>query len=192
MRDIATADVDKVVRLIEMASGVVRREAGGQTITAVTDDVITLAGTYELEMWLPQRPVTAVTAVTIDAVTASSNTYRWTRQGRLYRTTVDREIPDWRPYGAWGTPDLPVVVTYDHGFAEVPDEISMIVAEMVVHRISNPEQIRSEAAEDYSVGYAIPINGQPLSFGLTDAHRDTIAKYFPPVTSVPITTDCSP
>lgn len=189
-RDIASDDIPRVSRLLELCSGVVRRECG-QTISHVAGDELTIAGTYEPELWLPQRPVTALTSVTIDGVTLPPSSYQWSRQGRLYRTSYDREILDWRTWGAWGSSDSAVVVIYDHGYpaADVPDDIVMIVAEMVVVRISNPEQIRSETVEDYSVSYAIPINSQPLSFGLTDAHRDVLAKFFPPITSVPITTD---
>lgn len=190
-REIAADDIPRVTRLIEMASGVVRREAGGQTITAVAGDVTTLAGTYETELWLPQRPVTAVTSITVDGIATVADTYRWTRHGRLYRTSYDREIPDWRSWGAWGTPDAAVVVTYDHGYAEPPDDLALVVAEMVATRISNPESLRSESVEDYSVGHTQPATGEPLSFGMTDAHRETIARYAMPITSVPITTDSS-
>lgn len=187
-REIATEDVPRVTRLIELASGVARREAGGQTISAVAGDVITLAGTYESEMWLPQRPVTALTSIVVDGITVISSTYKWTRQGRLYRTSYDREIPDWRSWGPWGTPDSEVVVTYDHGYADVPEDIALVVAEMVSNRISNPDSLRNIAVEDFSQGFVQPI-GEPLSFGMTDKHRETLARFFPPITSVPITTD---
>lgn len=102
----------KSIVLIEAATAVVQAITG-QRIVEVVDDVVTFDldeidnGTY---LSLPERPVTAVTAVMIGSTPVTDFTVQL-RRGRL-----------WRAHGWWSYPRAyiyqpsGVTVTYTHGF----------------------------------------------------------------------------
>jgi hypothetical protein len=96
--------------LLKLATGAVRG-AVGQTLTLVENDTITLMGTRDRWLNLPQRPVAAVTAVSLDGEAVTD----YKRFGaRLWRR--DR----WAPRC-----DEPseVSVTYTHGYQDWDDKL---------------------------------------------------------------------
>lgn len=155
----------QVDRLIELCSGIVLAEAG-QPIGLVSGDVVTIAGSWGPDIWLPQWPVTEVTNVTVNGVAVASSDWELAPNGALHRIS-----------GSWGGPDARVAVVYSHGFTETPEPIKMIVAEMVRHLTVNPDQIRSEGGteDQYTIVYPIPADGEPLSFGFTGRHREMLS-----------------
>jgi len=162
----AMPDEFRVSRLLEMASAAVRRYTG-QVISTVAGDVALVPAFGAFAVVLPQRPVTAVSAVTIDGVTQLPADYNWTRSGAL---TTD--------LNTWG--NLPLTVTYDHGYTEIPDDIVQVVCSVANRAVVNPSGIRSETVGGYSVVHTIPATGMTL----TRAEQQALESYRRPGRSV--------
>lgn len=108
---------------------------------------------------LPQRPVTAVTAVSVtDRAGATSVIapagWTWTRGGNLRR--IDGS--------SWGGTDATVTVTYTHGLAAVPGDVKAIALALARRMTVNPDGYVREAIGSYNVGYATT-DGQQIGQG---------------------------
>lgn len=134
--------------LLNTASGVVRGVVG-QELSAVVDDVLSVMGPASVWLDLPQRPVTAVTAVEVDGEALTSGTDYKRFGNRLWRA------------GGWRTcPSEPtaVEVTYSHGWAagdwRLETARSMVLT-LAANKLKNPASVESEAIDDYRVRYAV-------------------------------------
>lgn len=127
--------------MLTVASGQVRA-ACGQDFTAVAGDTVTLDGTSEEWLALPQRPVTAVTAVEVNGVAVDATS--WTLSShRLYRRG------GWdRGYYTATAPPL-VSVTYDHGYAVIPDDVAAATLAIAAEIVANPQGLTAEDIDDY-------------------------------------------
>src|SRR5687767_3629238 len=86
----------------------------GQTIAEVEDDEVTIDGTSGEYLFLPQLPVNAVSSITVAGTTITSSDYHvYADLGYVRRANG----------GSWGYLPRTVVVTYDHGYATIPDAI---------------------------------------------------------------------
>lgn len=138
----AGVDTDTADLLLQMATGVVQGVVR-QRLVAVTADQITLLGTADADLWLPERPVVAVTAVTVDGVA----------------------VTDWRLFGprlrrACGWSDYPPVpaevsVTYDHGYDPEDYRLGLAKAHvlMLAAGAAHDAGVVSEGIDDYQVTY---------------------------------------
>lgn len=170
-RDLSATEQTSAARLIPMASAMVRRYTR-QNITQATETV-TLPGNWTHILELPQRPVTSVTSVVINGATSPSTSWKLV-DNRLFLSTGSFQ-PDygqmyaggpnlWGPAGStggpqatgatWQGPQAQIVVTYTYGFAEVPADISNIVAGMVALAIASPVGINNEQIGGYKVAYS--------------------------------------
>lgn len=124
------------------ASALVRRHTG-QVLSKVSADVVTLQPTSTTHLYLPERPVTAVTVV---EGTVPVTAFTFTSVGQIIRTS-----------GTW---DVVATVTYDHGYAEFSPEyeaIKAVVLEVASRSITLNEHGASEAMGSTimeSAGYA--------------------------------------
>lgn len=141
--DTATATL-----LIEAATAVVQAVCG-QRILRVVDDEIQLDGHTDSTLVLPERPVVAVSAVSLagTALTAgtASGTYRLSTAG-LWRDT------GW----AGDSPPALVAVTYTHGWADGAQELQLArsaTLSLAKGSYANPSGVYSEKIDDYSVAY---------------------------------------
>jgi hypothetical protein len=163
--DTATATL-----LLEAATSVIQALTG-QRIVQVTNDVVTLdVDQCDSSLWLhlPQRPVTAVSAVTIGALAVTNYTVQLSR-GRL-----------WRAYG-WRLATLPiydapstVTVTYTHGYA--PGDQRLQMARQAALALAggayvNPSGASREQIDDYSVQYDAVAARLDASAGLQNVLR---------------------
>lgn len=130
---------DLAVLAVDVASAMARSYCR-QSITLVEGDVAVLAGTRERRLVLGERPVRAVSAVEVDGRPLSAAEYRWRRSGTL-----------WREVG-WGGPEAEVVVTYDHGFAVVPDDLRSVVHTAATRLYLNPAQWQSRSSSEAGGG----------------------------------------
>jgi hypothetical protein len=171
-------DTSTATLLIEMATAIVQQTCGGQQIIQVVDDTITLGGTTDSWLDLPQLPVTAVSAVVRDdgepvtVGTGNNANYKlvgnriWSRcgwQANLgwpanlgyppgYLTNAGRVI---RVGDSWQSPTL-VTVTYTHGFAPGSQHLQLARAAVLALAkagYSNPSGANSESIDDYSVSF---------------------------------------
>ncbi|MEV4437488.1 hypothetical protein AB0K09_00475 [Streptomyces sp. NPDC049577] len=127
-------------------------------VTAVTGDVVTVPPSYRRELQLRQRPVTAVTSV-VGADDGQPVT-GWTLRG----AALVREQP-------WTSE---VTVTYDHGWAQVPDDIRGVVLALAQAAVTNPEMLRQVSIDDYSRTYATETLG---AGGLSRADEKVLDRY---------------
>lgn len=130
-------DTYSATQAIEQATGCIQ-DALGQRVLEVVNDAVTLDGSERI-LWLPQRPVTAVGAVT--------TMDRWGTVltpvlGSEYRIRGVRLI--WMGSGrAW--PEV-VNVVYTHGYvaAAVPQAIKSACLNVAGALYENPRRIKSE------------------------------------------------
>lgn len=138
---------DAAALLLNTASGVVRGVVG-QELSEVADDEITIMGTTSFELYLPQRPVTEVSAVELDGEALTTDDYKVIGD-RLWRR------------GGWRTcPSEPsaVTVTYTHGWAAGDwrlEPARSMVFTLAANKLNNPTAVESEAIDDYRVRYAV-------------------------------------
>jgi hypothetical protein len=150
-QDVDTATATLVV---EACTAVVQAAADGQRIIQVVADMDTVIGTTERWLRLPQWPVTAVSAVTLDGVTLAAgapgsglSTYRLVGN-RLWRGQ------GWQTY--CGEPST-VGFTYTHGYATGRQELQLgrgSVLSLGRGLFDNPSGAASEKIDDYAVTYA--------------------------------------
>lgn len=135
----AGAETTSAQLALDIATSVVVARTG-QTFTAVTGDTVILDAHGE-DVFLPQRPVTAVTAVT-------------TRErGSMVTTTrtlnVDYEVRGdrlrWVGVGYW---PYEVTVTYSHGYAAIPDDVKGATLAVAAEIFDNPEGLSRSALDD--------------------------------------------
>lgn len=158
--EIPPGDVDEAgaQQALDLASDIIRGYTRC-TISTVTETV-EFEGTSSDVLELPQRPVTAVTAVTVtdrignDLVVASTD-WTWTRSGKLRRILYSDTLPTgWTADSGWGGPDATVTVTYTHGLATVPGDVKAITLALARRMTVNPDGYVREAIGSYNVGYS--------------------------------------
>lgn len=165
-------DATLATLLIETATAVVQRAAGGQRIVLVADDVLVRAGSRSSWFDLPQRPVVSVASVTLDgaAVTAGpagsgGTTYR--RVGnRLWRGD------GWQTY--CGEPSE-VRVVYTHGLDTTDQDIQLArdaVLGLSVTAAEAPGAIKAEQIGSYRVSF------DAVEAALTDSLAASLAAQY--------------
>ena len=135
-----------------------------QELTRATSPV-TMRGTSDSELRLPERPVVSITSITLGGVAIAST--EWTLIG-------DTVI---RPAG-WGNNQTALVAVYVHGYAdgEVPDDLLDVVLRAAGRRFTNP---LGKFTEQMS-GYGATIESQGNIQGpriFTGDEREILNKY---------------
>jgi len=151
------------VKMLEVASDYVRSETT-QHFTPVTDDTVELRGNWTWRLWLPQRPVTALTAVAVrlPAFTIFQNIPGLSVSERGLVDSRRGGWPDWRG------PESTVRVTYSHGSWDLPPGVEGIVLAIAARRITDPVGgTTREQIGGYSYERAVGSDGQPI-FVTTD------------------------
>lgn len=162
-------DTASATLAIEAATGWVQ-DATGQRIVAVTNDTASLLG-GSCDLWLPQRPVTAVGTV--------STTDRWgVSTARVLNTdyTVVGSALVWVPSGVWPPS---VTVTYSHGFAVVPQALRGVCLAAAARVYGNPAMLRSETVG--SVSWTAAGSAGDAGPGLTGNELAQLGRYRVPV-----------
>ncbi|MFG3349218.1 hypothetical protein ACGF1Z_29695 [Streptomyces sp. NPDC048018] len=141
--------------VLDTASAVVRSEAR-QRFTRGTSTVALSPRDHVLN--LPQRPV-----VSVELVRAGGRALR-PDEYRLWRDEL------WLS-AAYGS----VVVTYTHGYANVPADVRSIVLTLAGRVLTNPADLRQESVGSVSVTYA----AETIGASLAPIERDQLARYRP-------------
>lgn len=160
--DTATATVAR-----DIATGLVV----GYTNQAFEADTYThvLPVAADLSVRLPQRPVTAVTTVTVDGdVLTVDDDYTWDAITPLVQLLV---VPD-----VWTA-----TVVYDAGYATVPAVVKAVALAAAARAYANPGGVVSEAIDDYSVTYDTATAG-----GLLPAEMNALRRYRSRVGSITV------
>jgi uncharacterized phiE125 gp8 family phage protein len=145
------ADDPAIRFLLDWASELVR-EHTGQDISAVTGDVVRVTPRRGL-IRLPQRPVTAVTALEVLDDPPGTWTvldpaeWRWSAEdAQVYSPGYGYGYGSgyWNPPRWVSTPPLSMRVTYDHGLDEPPATVAGAVASIAAKLYNMPPGIVSE------------------------------------------------
>ena len=147
-------DTAQATQALEWASGLVQ-EYTGQHLFYVADDVVQLWPRSPLAVVLPEMPVVNVTAVVdADGVPVTG----WSlRPGGVLRLTASVKAP--------------LTVTYSHGYQVIPGAIKEATARSATRLITNPTEVRQQAAGSFSVTYG----------PLTDTDRQSLSRYRMPM-----------
>jgi len=139
-------DAEKVslTMLVEIGTAVVQGEVR-QRLVQIVDDTITLLGTTDSWLDLPQRPVTAVASVVVDGQAVTD----WQRHGSRL----------WRSCGWASSAYEPstVEVTYTHGYPDGDQALQLARgATLAVIRdwAANPTAATSIRIDDYAETYS--------------------------------------
>lgn len=151
------------------ASGAVRAYCRWD-ITYTDADTLHAVGTDAPVLGLPTLRLVDVTAVRVDGTAVDLTTIKWTRRGQLYYpTSIQRDLPFMRPYGAqqvWSRWSL-IEVDCAHGYDPIPDEIKLVALSIAARHYTNPEGLQTAAVGSVSRTYSI----SPLDASLLDAYR---------------------
>jgi hypothetical protein len=148
-----TVDAGQAGVLLECATAVVQEAAGRQRLVAVAGDVLTIMGTTDSWLDLPQRPVTAVASVVLDGVTLTAGAAG--SGGATYRRVGDRlwRGDGWQTYA--GEPSS-VVVTHSHGFTAGVQDLQLArsaVLGLVRPFVDNTTGAVQVRIDDYAATY---------------------------------------
>ena len=108
-------DTPRATALLGYASAWIRKYTG-QTLSQVAGDTVIFGESPANVLYLPQRPVTAVTSILVDSVATTS--FVWNRWGTVYRLPRDTD---------WIFSDH-IQVVYDHGYATTDAEYQGVKA----------------------------------------------------------------
>lgn len=175
-------DTSTATLLIEAATAVVQQACGGQRIVQVLGDTLTLSGTADSWLPLPQLPVTNVTSVTLDGTTLTAGTDYKVLGNRLWRRQGWQANFGWpwelqgigSPWYTYAPPSLTwpyqepstVVVVCDHGFPTGSQDLQLArtaVLSLAATGYSNPSGATSESIDDYHVGFDAAVARMQLS-----------------------------
>ncbi|MEU7066891.1 mobile element protein [Streptomyces sp. NPDC046161] len=127
------------------------RGAVGHQVDLVEDDVITLDGNGRQSLLLPVWPTIAVSRVVVDGVELVGGTdYSWSQAGVLRRLD----------YQVWPDKFRCVEVTYSHGWAEIPSDISDAVIEQARAAFRSEPGLKSKAVGGQSVTWETGVTSQ--------------------------------
>lgn len=158
MRPLTTAEDAAAELLIELATGIIRSEAG-QYLTFVADDEVLLEGGYAGELELPEWPVVDVTAVGIEGTTLDAAAYRWDERRLIRRYGLPSvnigEGPGDSTSGYWGGRGATIAVTYSHGYADdaIPSDLKLLALSMVKRALLNPTEVKQESLGAHSATF---------------------------------------
>lgn len=136
---------DEGTLLLDLATASVQA-AARQTLTEIVDDTVTLMGTRDRWFDLPQQPVTAVTAVSVDGEALAAGTDYKRFGSRL-----------WRRHG-WARCDEPseVTVTYSHGYPDWDPRLGLArgaVLALAAQVFTNPIGAVGMSIDDYRLQF---------------------------------------
>lgn len=163
-------DAQRAAAALEHASALIRGYTGQEIAQATTTDLEFRLGCGPLR--LPERPVTAVTAVKVRSAPGATpialvaGRWQWSSDGR-----VDLDWP-----GGWESTAVSpwpatVLVTYTHGYAVVPADIARVAVQVAARILEGGGDVAAESLGAYSVTY------RPTGSTVTAAERDILGRY---------------
>lgn len=158
MGNISASD-ERSQPLLDGASEAIRRYAGWN-IAPAEDVTVTLDGGGST-LYLPSLKVNSIASITIDGTPWTE--YQWSR-----RTGNVRRYPGM--YGDW--PDMwgGIVVTFNSGYTDVPDDLKQIVLQVASIAMSSPTGATREQAGAVAMQWATTAPG--VAGGLSLLQRD--------------------
>lgn len=169
-RTFDVAETARATLLLQDASAAVRGYTGQQFTEATT--TVRVKPRKGL-VRLPQRPVTAVTAV--EDTNGNAVLHTWRGDDTV---SVSGNTPDTWAWEPWRNGLTSVDVTYTHGYDEVPDDIIAVVCQIAGRAMGHAADTTGMQSEtigeySYSVGAAAAAGG----LGLLNDERAVLDRY---------------
>lgn len=188
-RPLTGAEATQAAAFLADASAKVRAYTR-QTFTAVVGDVVVQRPVGML-LRLPERPVTAVTSVAAIGPAGQSLPlagYAWDGADIIDLAGWDAAVinlPDW-----WDEEGARSYrVTYNHGYANVPDDVIAVVTGMVLRVLTTPSPVEGMVTErigQYSYGLQQGAGANGLTTRLTADDKETLARYRRTATTIQV------
>lgn len=170
--------------LLADASDVIRDEVGQQISEAT--ETITLPGTTDERILLPERPVISVASVELDGTALGEGTDWFLEGNEIVRMPssltlgvgglLDTEFVF--PLGTgFGWEEQTLTITYTHGHATVPGKVKAICLEMVTRVWVNPGSVAREEVGDTRTVYD-NMRFSPTGLLPTDDEKKSLARLF--------------
>jgi hypothetical protein len=151
---------------LRRAADLITGATGGQRIAAGTSTV-TLTGNGRRLIQVPQVPVRAVTALSVDGRPWTAVDYAVDPDGVLTRLG-----------GVWPRGQR-IIVTYDHGYLQLPEDIARLVTSLAQRILDGTVGVRSETESLGSRQTSITYHAGAGVFD--DADQDILDRYRPPL-----------
>lgn len=161
--DLADLNTSRAGVVIDACTAVVQ-DAARQRLVQVVGDTWETAGPPGRYLRLPERPVTAITSVTLDGTALTAGTASGT-----YRRSLDRIYRDvgWFTTGTDTCAPSDIIVVYSHGWPDGHQKLQLAASTtlMLAARVYEvPAGVTSERIDDYAVTYdkaAALLDGAP-------------------------------
>lgn len=143
----------------------------GQVISAVAGEVIVVDAPLDptMPIILPESPVTAVSAVSVDGTALVVATdVDWYSTGLVYRR-------DNRWWSTTGTGRQRVSITYSHGYATIPVDLKDVCLAIAAQRLSGEPGTLVDSEGNPATVSIVQRSGELHQF--TEAERDVMDRY---------------
>lgn len=161
--ELATSLVATEAERLEQAEALVRAYCGWHIAPSRTDVEVTLIGDGSSVLVLPSLYVTAVSELTQGGTALVADTdYAWSESGVLTSYY-------------WGTGS--VVVTFTHGYAEPPADVTAIVQAVAQRALDNPGSRPREQAGPFADTFSQSGFNQAPALALLDAEKAILDRY---------------
>jgi hypothetical protein len=155
----------------------------GQTILQVTDEEITMSGTTDRRILLPQRPVVSVSSVMLDGTELNQGNDYFVDGDELVRrifTLLSPSVIDAWTFGrGFGFEWQTLEITYTHGYEddEIPGILKEISCEAVARAFFNPATVARETIGDTTTTFD-NARFSPTGLRLTGDEKNDIRRLF--------------
>lgn len=162
MAELASSLVATEADRLAQAEALVRSYCGWHIAPSRTEDV-TVAASFATTLTLPTLRLTAVSAVTEDAV-AVTDDFTWTEAGVLTR-----------PWFRWSSG--PVVVSVTHGYDTPPPEVTAVVQAVAQRALDNPGSRPRDQVGPFAESFSQVGFNQAPALALLDAEKAILDRY---------------
>lgn len=165
-----TADEYRRARgILQQASDLIRGEMD-QHISLVEDDVLTRTGIRQGSFRLPERPVVEVSSITLNGETLDAGGY-YVENNYLNRVGTGQNT--FGAFGGFGSPTDTLVITYTHGYEDVPDAVKAICLNIAARAWVNPGAVVAQSIGSVQTTFSVaPVAGMELM----DSERQALTR----------------
>jgi hypothetical protein len=156
---------------LELATAIIQAFTGQQMFPGSSVETIHSPQNFSTTggvVVLKQRPVVDITSVEVDGDAAG-----FTFDPNSGIVHVSRIDPLTQTFPVWPNS---IVVSYDHGYAEIPGQVKAVCLDLARQEFDNPSGYASVTIGDFSASYGRSAGGTvPTGLMLTDRHERLLA-----------------
>lgn len=180
----APADYLRLEQALDLASNKIRGETR-QILTEVEDDTFEVRGTWASLLWLPERPVTDITSITLSTGATDLDlpvgTFTFSPDGEVRIGRADDiglPVVNW-PDGTFGFggPNAILTFVYNHGYSpdNMPGELHSMCLELASRQVTQPVG----GSTSLTVGHYSETFGRDRALQLSDEDLKVCRRYRP-------------